>query len=126
MGKKEKPYCPFREDAKSLVDTFFDKRLFADSVNRDDMNAVEELIEYLLQVRYEGYIKMGELTSRIQKRGEEKHAKSDIVSEMKEVFRWLLGYEEFPTKKAGEKTYYWRTHLRDKLAAIGITITDEE
>ncbi len=40
-----------------------------------------------------------------------------------EVFKWLLGYYDFPEPPAeGRPRYYWRSHLRDKLKEIGVEI----
>lgn len=39
-----------------------------------------------------------------------------------DIFKWLLGYTDFPQRQEGEGQYYWRTHLREKLKAIGIEI----
>lgn len=38
------------------------------------------------------------------------------------IFKWLLGYTDFPDRKEGEPAYYWRKHLREKLKYIGIEI----
>lgn len=35
------------------------------------------------------------------------------------VFRWLLGYTNFPIRGASGP-YYWRTHLRAKIKKLGI------
>ena len=45
----------FKQDAKQIVDLAFDKRLFKDEITRDDMNAFEELIDFLLSSRFESY-----------------------------------------------------------------------
>lgn len=47
----------FKQDAKSVVDMAFNAKLFKDDLTRDHFNAFEELIEYLLQSRFEGYKK---------------------------------------------------------------------
>ena len=39
-----------------------------------------------------------------------------------EIFRWLLGYSDFPIKKEGEGNYYWRSELRKKLDKAEIKI----
>lgn len=40
-----------------------------------------------------------------------------------EIFKWLLGYYDFPEPpKEGRPLYYWRTHLLAKLKEIGIEI----
>ena len=45
----------FKQDVKQIVDLEFDKKLFKDEITRDDMNAFEELIDFLLSSRYESY-----------------------------------------------------------------------
>ena len=35
--------------------------------------------------------------------------------QMKEIFKWLLGYYSFPYQGKGEGKYYWRSHLRRRL-----------
>ncbi len=42
--------------------------------------------------------------------------------EIMQIFEWLLGYTTFPQREEGEGAYYWRTHLRKKLSALGIEI----
>jgi hypothetical protein len=37
-----------------------------------------------------------------------------------EVFRWLLGYSDFPINEDGKSPYYWRPELRKKMAELGI------
>lgn len=45
------------------------------------------------------------------------------INQQMEVFKWLLGYYDFPEPpETGRPRYYWRTHLRDKLKEIGIEI----
>ena len=38
------------------------------------------------------------------------------------IFRWLLGYTDFPIKKEKDGNFYWRKELRKKLLDIGIDI----
>lgn len=40
----------------------------------------------------------------------------------KEIYKWLLGYSDFPARKQGEGAYYWRKELRKKLKEIGVEI----
>lgn len=57
----------FKNDAKSITDMAFNNKLFKDELTRDDFNAFEDLIEYLLRTRYESYIRINKLTERIKK-----------------------------------------------------------
>lgn len=56
----------FKADAKQIVDTIFDNKLFKDNVTRDNMNGFEDLIQFLLESKYNSHIKMLELTSKIK------------------------------------------------------------
>lgn len=57
----------FKNDAKQIVDMAFDAKLFKENVTRDDMNTFEDLIEFLLQSKFDTYKKCLELTAKIQK-----------------------------------------------------------
>jgi len=57
----------FKTDAKQIVDMTFDNKLFKDGITRDDMNAYEDLISFLLQSKYESYIRCNEMMSKIGK-----------------------------------------------------------
>lgn len=47
----------------------------------------------------------------------------EMVNNMLEVFKWLLGHYDFPEPPAeGRPRYYWRSHLQDKLKDIGIDL----
>lgn len=56
----------FKNDAKSIVDTLFDTKVFADKVTRDNMQELEALIEYMMQSRYNSRIKAMEIMDRIK------------------------------------------------------------
>jgi len=57
----------FKQDAKQIVDLVFDKKLFKDEITRDDMNAFEELIDFLLSSRYESYKRAEKLLENLKK-----------------------------------------------------------
>lgn len=57
----------FKNDAKQIVDMAFDNKLFKDNITRDDMNSFEDLIQFLLQSRYESYVRVNYLMERIEK-----------------------------------------------------------
>ena len=46
--------------------------------------------------------------------------------EVLKLMAWLLGYTDFPERKEGDGPYYWRTHLREKIKAMGIEISEVE
>lgn len=43
-----------------------------------------------------------------------------------EIYRWLLGYTDFPQRKDGEGAYYWRTELRRRLPAYVLAALERE
>ncbi len=57
----------FKQDAKQITDMLFDKRLFVDSLTRDEMNAFEDLIEIILSSRFESHIRCEELLKSLKK-----------------------------------------------------------
>lgn len=57
----------FKSDAKAIVDTAFDSKLFKDTLTRDDFNSFEELIEYMLKSRFEAYKKLHVLIEKVEK-----------------------------------------------------------
>ncbi len=44
--------------------------------------------------------------------------RKEVLEEHKKIFKWLLGYKDFPQRKEGEGAYYWRIHLRTKLRSL--------
>jgi len=57
----------FRNDAKSIVDLSFDRKLFKNEITRDDMEGFEDLICFLLSSRYESYLKTEKLLQSLLK-----------------------------------------------------------
>lgn len=58
----------FKADAKQLVDMAFNNKLFKEELTRDDFNAFEDLIHFLLQSRFEGYQRVEKLMRSIEDR----------------------------------------------------------
>jgi len=58
----------FKSDAKQITDLAFDNKLFREDLTRDDFNAFEDLITFLLQSRFESYQKLTAITDRIENR----------------------------------------------------------
>ena len=58
----------FKADAKQLVDMAFNNKLFKDELTRDDFNAFEDLIQFLLQSRFESYQRVEKLMKSIDGR----------------------------------------------------------
>jgi len=48
----------FKNDAKSIVDLLFDSKLFKDDLTRDNMNSIEDCIQFMMQSRFESYKKI--------------------------------------------------------------------
>lgn len=57
----------FKQDAKSIVDMCFDKRLFVETLTRDDMTAFEDLLAYVIQSRFDSHIRCNEMIERLEK-----------------------------------------------------------
>ena len=57
----------FKSDAKQIVDLFFETKLFKEDVTRDDMNETENLVQFLLESRFDSYVRINKLTERIDK-----------------------------------------------------------
>lgn len=57
----------FKADAKQMVDMLFDKGLLTKEVTRDDMNALEDLIEFILSSRFDSYLRLEKLTNNLKK-----------------------------------------------------------
>lgn len=75
-----------------------------------DTTAVNNLIDKTILLAEQESNRLEKLVS--QKFTEEKAIK---------IFRWLLGYTDFPPRKDGEGAYWWRSNLRVLLNSIGIT-----
>lgn len=46
--KKEKRYTS-RNNAKSIIDTLFDKKMLREDVTRDQMNVLEDLLDFMME-----------------------------------------------------------------------------
>lgn len=57
----------FKQNAKQMVDMMFDANLFHDNVTRDNMNTFEELIQFLLQSKFESYKRLEKLNESVKK-----------------------------------------------------------
>jgi hypothetical protein len=47
----------------------------------------------------------------------------EVEERHEQIYRWLLGYEDFPQRGKLDGAYYWRNHLRSKLREHGIAFT---
>ena len=57
----------FKQAAKQITDMLFDKRLFVDSLTRDDMNKFEDLMEFLLNSKFESHLRCEQLLKSLEK-----------------------------------------------------------
>jgi hypothetical protein len=58
----------FKADAKQMVDTMFDSKMFKDDITRDQISGFEELIRYLMQSRFESYFKIEKFNQSLEKK----------------------------------------------------------
>ena len=65
MNKMEKNY--FKQDAKQIVDMLFDNKIFREDVTRDDLNAVENHINFLLDSKFDSHLRLEKLVKKIEK-----------------------------------------------------------
>ena len=56
----------FDSDAKTIVDTLFNAKLFKDGVTRDDMNSIEDLLKYMMESRVSSHLKARELYEQVK------------------------------------------------------------
>lgn len=56
----------FKSDAKQIVDVLFDNKMFKEALTRDDINAVEDLLTYMMDSRYDCQKKAENLKTKIQ------------------------------------------------------------
>ena len=57
----------FKQDAKQIVDMLFDNNVFRKNVTREDMNATEEFINFLMESKFEIHLKLENLINKIDK-----------------------------------------------------------
>jgi hypothetical protein len=56
------------QDAKTIVDTFFETKVFKDGITRDDMNEFQEFIRFSLQSKFDTYVKLNDLNSKLNEK----------------------------------------------------------
>lgn len=57
----------FKQEAKTIVDGFFDAKLFKEEITRDDMNRVQTFIAEMMQMKFEFVERAKELHDEITK-----------------------------------------------------------
>ena len=63
---EEKRYIQ-KSEAKTIVDMLFDNKVFRDDLTRDDLNKLEEYIDFSLNTRMRSHITMNELMKKVDK-----------------------------------------------------------
>ena len=61
----------FKPDAKIIIDLLFDTKQFKEDVTRDDMNATEEFLTKMMEMRFDSFVSLTKLQDRIRKMEEE-------------------------------------------------------
>lgn len=56
----------FKNDAKMIVDSLFDQRFFNDTMTRDRMDKIEDVIGDLMRIRYESYVRAREFSEKMK------------------------------------------------------------
>lgn len=56
----------FKQDAKSIVDTLFETKIFRDDLTRDELNTVEDLIGDLMSSRFNSLLRAEKLFKKIE------------------------------------------------------------
>lgn len=59
-----------KQESKTIVDTLFDNKLFRNDLTRDELNSIEEYIDYSMNSRLNSHLKFRDLADKIQKRDE--------------------------------------------------------
>ena len=57
----------FQNDAKQMVDMMFETKLLREDITRDLMSTFEDLIQFLLESRYDSYVKIEKVLKSIKK-----------------------------------------------------------
>lgn len=58
----------FKQDAKSIVDTLFETKIFRDDLTRDELNSIEEMLDYFLSSRYDSILRAEKLFKQINEK----------------------------------------------------------
>lgn len=58
----------FKQDAKSITDTLFETKIFRDDLTRDELNTIEELIDYCMSVRFDSLLHAEKLYKQLKEK----------------------------------------------------------
>lgn len=56
----------FKQDAKSITDTLFETKIFRDDLTRDELNSIEEMIDYCMSSRFDSLKRAEKLYKQIE------------------------------------------------------------
>jgi hypothetical protein len=62
----------FKNDAKQIVDLVFDAKVFREDLTRDNLNSIEEMIQFMMQGRFESYQRGQNLLKSIEANNKQK------------------------------------------------------
>lgn len=57
----------FKQDSKTIVDILFEVKLFKNDLTRDELNSVEELLQYMMSSRFDSFLRAEKLFNQINK-----------------------------------------------------------
>ena len=63
----ETEHTGFKREAKSIVDSLFENKLFREDLTRDDMQALEDWIYTVMDMRFTSEKKISKLMEKINK-----------------------------------------------------------
>lgn len=66
MENNSEQFRYFSSDAKDIVDTLFNTKVFRDNLTRDDLNEIEVFVQYCLQSRFDNHLKAKFLFDKIK------------------------------------------------------------
>ena len=58
----------FKQDSKSITDTLFETKIFRDDLTRDELNTIEELIDYCMSVRFDSLLRAEKLYKQLKEK----------------------------------------------------------
>ena len=58
----------FKQDAKSITDTLFETKIFRGDLTRDELNTIEELIDYCMSVRFDSLLRAEKLYKQLKEK----------------------------------------------------------
>lgn len=63
----------FKQDAKSIVDALFEIKVFRNDLTRDELNSIEEMIDYCMYSRFDSILRTEKLFKQISSKNATKN-----------------------------------------------------